>query len=77
MDYTDDSAMYMFTAGQVKRVDAAINGPRASILLSDGLKSPIIEDFANRAKGFHKTTKVFDGVEWIGRDKIEYIPEGF
>jgi hypothetical protein len=77
MDYTDDSAMYMFTPGQVKRMDAAINGPRASILLSDGLKSPIIKDFADEAKRFHKTTKVFNGVEWVHRDKIEYIPEGF
>ena len=77
MDYTDDSAMYMFTAGQVKRIDAAMNGPRASLLLSDGLKSPVIEDFADRAKGYHKTTKVFNGVEWVHRDEIDYIPEGF
>ena len=30
MDYTDDRCMYMFTAGQKTRMDAAIDGPRAS-----------------------------------------------
>ncbi len=29
MDYTDDACMYMFTAGQKTRMDAAIDGPRA------------------------------------------------
>lgn len=78
MDYTDDSAMYMFTPGQIERIDAAINGPRASILLSDGLKSPTIEDISARLRGPDQKTKlVFDGVRWINRDKLEYIPEGF
>jgi len=31
MDYVDDAAMYMFTAQQVVRIHAALDGPRSSI----------------------------------------------
>ncbi len=31
MDYVDDAAMYMFTIGQVERMDAALAGPRARL----------------------------------------------
>ncbi|MFD3842750.1 zinc metalloprotease [Streptomyces sp. NPDC058642] len=32
MDYTDDAGMFMFTHGQVARMDATLEGPRSSFL---------------------------------------------
>lgn len=37
MDYTDDAGMFMFSKGQVARMEAALEGPRASLKTSDGL----------------------------------------
>ena len=31
MDYTDDAAMFMFTGGQVGRMNATLAGPRKSL----------------------------------------------
>ena len=31
MDYVDDKAMFMFTAGQATRMNAALNGPRREL----------------------------------------------
>lgn len=39
MDYTDDAGMFMFSKGQVTRMHAALDGPRASLKTSDGLTS--------------------------------------
>jgi hypothetical protein len=80
MDYTDDVGMYMFTIGQIKRMDATLNGPSASLLTSDVLTSPKVEDMANllRTKGEdHKTKMAFDGAKWVPRSTLDYIPEGF
>ncbi len=40
MDYVDDNCMYMFTKGQGARILAALNGPRASLLSSQGCQAP-------------------------------------
>jgi hypothetical protein len=34
MDYTDDAAMFLFTQGQSTRMDACLEGPRASFLVA-------------------------------------------
>lgn len=36
MDYSNDACMYMFTSGQSTRMNAALSGPRASLLTSNG-----------------------------------------
>lgn len=78
MDYTDDSGMYMFTPGQVKRMDATLNGPMASILLSDALIPPDVQDLADTIRGGDTASpKAFDGARWVERGKLQYLPEGF
>ncbi len=37
LDYVNDACMFMFSAGQATRMQAAINGPRQSLLTSNGL----------------------------------------
>lgn len=79
MDYTDDAGMHMFTAGQVERMTSTLNGPRASLLSSDGLTPPDeiarvrLPEFVAflaapqmlPAEGGEPTEKVFDGVSWV------------
>ncbi|WP_236049848.1 zinc metalloprotease [Paractinoplanes ovalisporus] len=40
MDYTDDSAMCMFTHGQMLRVEACLAGPRRNLLTADPTTPP-------------------------------------
>jgi hypothetical protein len=79
MDYTDDAGMQMFTAGQVERMTTTLNGPRASLLSSDGLTPPeqvarlrLPEFVAFMAaprllpeEGGERVSKIFDGVSWV------------
>lgn len=41
MDYTDDRAMFMFTAGQKTRMWATLNGSRLSLQTSNGCVAPL------------------------------------
>jgi hypothetical protein len=49
MDYTNDACMYMFTKGQVGRMEAALNGPRASLLTSRGFVAEFENDLTAAA----------------------------
>jgi len=50
MDYTDDDSMYMFTIGQVTRMDATLAESRTSILNSNTLVCPGEEAHAARTR---------------------------
>jgi Pregnancy-associated plasma protein-A len=77
MDYVDDDTMVMFTAGQVRRMNATLGGPRASLANSMGLspvQTPRLEPEAalalraSMAVGDEKGTRPhmeFDGVSWV------------
>jgi len=76
MDYVDDDSMVMFTNGQVDRVEATLNGPRAGMLTSEGLETPepsiliddktknIIEEFEMSSKYESKAMRYFNGISW-------------
>jgi hypothetical protein len=79
MDYTDDIAMFMFTAEQVERMSATLNGPRLSVVASDAL-TPVahvaevkLPDFAAflaapagaAAEVGEQPKLIFDGVGWV------------
>jgi hypothetical protein len=79
MDYVDDDTMFMFTVGQVARLRAALNGPRAALLMSDGLTkvapttrlalsvpaSATARQAALARQADHGATRVFNGAEWV------------
>ena len=78
MDLAEDAAMQMFTVGQVERMNAALYGPRASVVASDALTpshripqvhlpelTAFLAGAPAPAREDEPVQPVFDGVRWI------------
>lgn len=79
MDYVDDDTMVMFTSGQLKRMNATLAGPRASLANSNGLtpvETPRLGTEAVAMRSLdalniigdergQRPTEEFDGVSWV------------
>ena len=79
MDYVDDDTMFMFTAGQLRRMNATLAGPRASLANSMGLTpvdTPRLGTEAVAARSLEgrilvgdergvRPEQEFDGVSWV------------
>ena len=79
MDYTDDAAMFMFTQGQVDRMQATLDGPRSSIGTTGpcgGIKNLPKEVVKERPKDFVKDSPK-DFTKDLPKDGIkEPVKEG-
>ena len=83
MDYTDDAAMFMFTVGQVDRMQAALDGPRSSIGVSGPCGGKPVKEFAKDLPkdgikdlpkdGFKDFPK--DGVKDLPKDGVKDFPK--
>jgi hypothetical protein len=71
MDYTDDASMYMFTHGQIARIEATLTGPRLSLAQSDALICLEVEAKEAMTKAgisaFKEDELLFDGAN-------KYVP---
>ncbi len=74
MDYVDDAAMFMFSRGQIERMNATLAGPRASLALSNALTPKAIESAGQETQAGDgkllfalagQPQKNFDGVDWV------------
>jgi len=77
MDYVDDDCMVMFTAGQVARMDAALEGPRSSFLTAAPSPSgPVVAWGPNRLDAFAVGTdhamwhRWWNGASWGGWESL-------
>ena len=77
MDLVDDSAMFMFTKGQIKRMRDTLFGVRSSLLFSSGLGEKAIKPdfesllFANVEETTgSKKNLYYDGVDWVKGQSI-------
>ncbi|MBG0828884.1 zinc metalloprotease [Planomonospora sp. ID67723] len=62
MDYTDDAGMFMFTKGQLARMNACLEGPRASFLAAAAMPALAQEATVGSAAGAEAAEKfVSDG----------------
>ncbi|MBY2988286.1 zinc metalloprotease [Rhizobium leguminosarum] len=79
MDYVDDDTMFMFTTGQLARMNATLAGPRALLSQSMGLTpvatpalapeavalaAPLVRTILGDERG-ERPTREFDGVSWV------------
>ena len=80
MDYVDDDTMFMFTAGQLRRMNTTLSGPRSSLANSAGLtpvETPLVAGAQPLAltaavarmpisdERGERPTEEFDGVTWV------------
>jgi hypothetical protein len=72
MDYTDDAGMFMFTKGQVSRMESTINGPRSSLQYSDALVCEANKEEKELMTAIRESARKQDKLLFDGANK--YVP---